>query len=151
MRNDQIFVLLLVILLPLSGCFENTVGDVEAEESNDNEEVAISESSESVFTIFIEQNSPVTITVNGTTLMLLEHWVESGDNNPKTWDQIGWVKYTIECEGGFSFTDYVELSYAYSDVILPTVPNEECDITMDGENSLDRVVIFREIENRAWS
>ena len=29
MRNDQIFVLLLVVLLPLSGCFENTVGDAE--------------------------------------------------------------------------------------------------------------------------
>ena len=31
MRNDQIFVLLLVVLLPLSGCFSNTVGDAEAE------------------------------------------------------------------------------------------------------------------------
>jgi len=29
MRNDQIFVLLLVILLPMSGCFEGAVGDAE--------------------------------------------------------------------------------------------------------------------------
>jgi hypothetical protein len=29
MRNDQIFVLLLVILLPMSGCFDGTVGDAE--------------------------------------------------------------------------------------------------------------------------
>ena len=29
MRNDQIFVLLLVILLPLSGCFDGAVGDAE--------------------------------------------------------------------------------------------------------------------------
>ena len=29
MRNDQIFVLLLVVLLPLSGCFDGAVGDAE--------------------------------------------------------------------------------------------------------------------------
>lgn len=32
MRNDQIFVLMLVILLPMSGCFDGAVGDAEAEE-----------------------------------------------------------------------------------------------------------------------
>ena len=32
MRNDQIFVLLLVVLLPLSGCFDNAVGEAEADE-----------------------------------------------------------------------------------------------------------------------
>jgi hypothetical protein len=35
MRNDQIFVLLLVILLPMSGCFDGAVGD--AEGSDDSE------------------------------------------------------------------------------------------------------------------
>ena len=34
MRNDQIFVLLLVILLPMSGCFDGAVGDAEAEEES---------------------------------------------------------------------------------------------------------------------
>ncbi len=29
MRNDRIFVFLLVVLLPLSGCFDNAVGDAE--------------------------------------------------------------------------------------------------------------------------
>ena len=33
MRNDQIFVLLLVILLPLSGCFDGAVGEAEADDS----------------------------------------------------------------------------------------------------------------------
>ena len=32
MRNDQIFVLLLVILLPMSGCFDGAVGDATAED-----------------------------------------------------------------------------------------------------------------------
>jgi hypothetical protein len=35
MRNDQIFVLLLVILLPLSGCFDNAVGEAEADDDRD--------------------------------------------------------------------------------------------------------------------
>ena len=32
MRNDQIFVLLLVVLLPMSGCMDAAVGDVEGTE-----------------------------------------------------------------------------------------------------------------------
>ena len=36
MRNDQIFVLLLVILLPLSGCFDNAVGEAEGDDDRDN-------------------------------------------------------------------------------------------------------------------
>ena len=35
MRKDQIFVLLLVILLPLSGCFDGAVGEAEAQEETD--------------------------------------------------------------------------------------------------------------------
>ena len=35
MRNDQIFVLLLVVLLPLSGCFDNAVGEAEADDERD--------------------------------------------------------------------------------------------------------------------
>ena len=35
MRNDQIFVLLLVILLPMSGCFDDGIGDAEAADDTD--------------------------------------------------------------------------------------------------------------------
>jgi len=35
MRNDQIFVLLLVILLPMSGCFDGAVGDAEGSDDSD--------------------------------------------------------------------------------------------------------------------
>lgn len=33
MRSDQIFVLLLIILIPLTGCFENGVGDADAQDA----------------------------------------------------------------------------------------------------------------------
>ncbi len=35
MRNDQIFVLLLVIFLPLTGCFGDTIGDAEGSDSGE--------------------------------------------------------------------------------------------------------------------
>ena len=39
MRNDQIFVLLLVFLLPMTGCFGDVIGDAEAEDDgNDDDE-----------------------------------------------------------------------------------------------------------------
>ena len=38
MRNDQIFVLMLVILLPMSGCFDGAVGDAEGNDAEDNVE-----------------------------------------------------------------------------------------------------------------
>ena len=52
MRNDQIFVLLLVILLPMSGCFDGAVGDAEGTDdatdgSSDTSDSTTSESSQS--------------------------------------------------------------------------------------------------------
>ena len=47
MRNDQIFVLLLVILLPMSGCFDGAVGDAEGSEDSDSGDGTTSESSQS--------------------------------------------------------------------------------------------------------
>ena len=35
MRNDQIFVLMLVVLLPMSGCFDGAVGDAEGTDDTD--------------------------------------------------------------------------------------------------------------------
>ena len=33
MRSDQVFVLLLIILIPLTGCFENGIGDADAQDA----------------------------------------------------------------------------------------------------------------------
>ena len=41
MRNDQIFVLLLVVLLPLSGCFDGTVGEAEGIDDTDSNTTVI--------------------------------------------------------------------------------------------------------------
>jgi hypothetical protein len=38
MRKDQIFVLLLVLLLPMTGCFGDVVGDAQADDDDDDSE-----------------------------------------------------------------------------------------------------------------
>ena len=40
MRNDQIFVLLLVVLLPMSGCFGGVIGDAEADDDDSDDDHA---------------------------------------------------------------------------------------------------------------
>ena len=41
MRNDQIFVLLIVVLLPMSGCFDGAVGDAEGTDDTDSNTTVI--------------------------------------------------------------------------------------------------------------
>ena len=48
MKSDRVFILMLVILLPMSGCFENSVGDAEGQvepgdpvDSNDDEDLTV--------------------------------------------------------------------------------------------------------------
>ena len=66
MRNDQIFVLLLVVLLPLSGCFDNAVGEAEADEYDDVEMTH----QEQLFSLHLLANDNHTVTVNGTSLKI---------------------------------------------------------------------------------
>jgi hypothetical protein len=53
MRNDQIFVLMLVVLLPMSGCFDGAVGD--AEGTDESESTVINNYYNNTT---VEQNSP---------------------------------------------------------------------------------------------
>ena len=129
----------------MSGCFDGAVGDAEADGGDD--ETSELDQFKEVITMFVEADNPQTVTVNGTTLVLMEHWVGSQTNG---WDQHGWVKYDITCKDGFRFTDYVTISHNYDDVILPTSPDYECDIEISGEGG-DRIVSFREIQVKSWS
>ena len=74
MRKDQIFVLLLVILLPLSGCFSG-VGEVEGEGS--------SGSQEDVFVLYVPSNTVGTIQItDGQFVEVLDTWSdENGENS----------------------------------------------------------------------
>ena len=74
MRNDQIFVLLLVILLPMSGCFDGAVGDAEAEEGTSETTQEATPTVNRIITIQVEPDETVNITLNGTALEFVSGW-----------------------------------------------------------------------------
>ena len=58
MRKDQIFVLMLVILLPMSGCFDGAVGDAEA--NDDMTDSTSNNESNGMFSVsgMVDENTP---------------------------------------------------------------------------------------------
>ena len=62
MRNDQIFVLMLVILLPMSGCFDDAVGDAEGTEDSNGTTIINNYYNNTTNVI---QDSPVVMSING--------------------------------------------------------------------------------------
>ena len=64
MRNDQIFVLLLVVLMPMSGCFDGGgVGEAEGAQDSGN---LSEEDNEVLYSVQIEADSSHSVTLNGT-------------------------------------------------------------------------------------
>ena len=77
MKTDRIFVLLLVVMLPMSGCFDDAVGDAEAEE----------DSSET--TVINNYYNNTTITENPVTANQSKTWYSSGGTYSLYWDDNG--------------------------------------------------------------
>ena len=102
MRNDQIFVLMLVILLPMSGCFDGAIGDVDAQEmAEENERDLLMYDR-----IFVPSNGTQTITTNGTTITIEAIHVggidpECSRDCPVTWTTTPWAYYSMICDDGF--------------------------------------------------
>ena len=65
MRKDQIFVLLLVVLLPMTGCFGDTVGEADAQEQQEPAEIS---TPNNIMNVHVPHGDTVNITLNGTTL-----------------------------------------------------------------------------------
>ena len=103
MRNDQIFVLLLVILLPMSGCFDSAVGDAEGTDDSTsgstvihnyyNNSTSLQEpvlqhiysvsSDDNVAIISIDSNQALEIVTSETIVV----WNDSySNNNPQTYN-----------------------------------------------------------------
>ena len=58
MRNDQIFVLLLVVLLPLSGCFDGAVGDAEGTDDTSSDTTIVNNYYNNTTTL-VGSNAPI--------------------------------------------------------------------------------------------
>lgn len=148
MRKDQIFVLLLVIFLPMTGCFGDAIGEVEAEDGVAN----LHEHTETVLTVHIGEGESHNITLNGTTLKLVEVWYQDVNDY---WRMGGGVPFEMRCVDGFSMTSSAYINHESSDAYLPILPNQECTIEMNwqSENAHssvgpeeETILIFKEVE-----
>ena len=79
MRNDQIFVLMLVILLPMSGCFDDAVGDAEGAE----------DTTDGTTTIINNYYNNTTITENIVAENQSKTWYSSGGVFNSQWNMNG--------------------------------------------------------------
>ena len=79
MRNDQIFVMMLVILLPMSGCFDGAVGDAEGAE----------DTTDGTTTIINNYYNNTTITENVVAENQSKTWYSSGGVFNSQWNMNG--------------------------------------------------------------
>ena len=132
MRSDQVFVLFLIILIPMTGCFESVVDDAEAQQENSDENVLTSDtiiSMPSVVTISIEGGQTETITLNGTTMLL--ETVHKMDYQGYWRTNQGTVEMSMSCENGFTM-DRFWLDGGNNEY-LPNLPNIECEIILNSQ------------------
>jgi len=132
MRNDQIFVLLLVVLLPLSGCFDGAVGDAEGADDESSTTVVNNyynnTTNSIVMTVHIEEGQTHTVHLNGTTLQLMDVY----SNNNGYWQLTnGNVGISMDCENGFTMTTYINYGINYDNPYLPTLPDTECELILN--------------------
>ena len=134
MRSDQVFVLLLIILIPMTGCFENVIDDAEAQQENSEENVITSDaiiSMPSVVTISIEEGQTETISLNGTTLLL--ETVHKMDYQGYWRTNQGPVEMSMSCDNGFTM-DRFWLDGGNNEY-LPNLPGVECEVTLNTQPS----------------
>ena len=149
MRKDQIFVLMLVVLLPLTGCFDGGgIGDADAQDSNDSdsEDTSATESDTQVFRTHFTTITPTNLhcgdydvcvwehamTINTTSTEAVEvlsysstvegSYYEQYDGSTRTRTTIG-TAYTVStCNSGQTWNNSFQLNDNYVlNAFLPTV------------------------------
>jgi len=128
MRKDQIFVLMLVVLLPLTGCFDGGgIGEAEGAQDSSN---SVQENNEILYSVHIESDSSHSVTLNGTTLKMESgYWQGSED-----WRPIGGVfkvYYSIDCSDGYQ----IKKLWAFAGDTIPVKGGIECIVEIFPHNS----------------
>jgi len=93
MRSDQVFVLLLIILIPMTGCFDNSVGDAEGAQDSDSSSDSTGDST----------NTPSSNSAQART------WYSSGGVSKIAWSDgqyTGYYSVDGDVYMGTSYVDY---------------------------------------------
>jgi len=136
MRKDQIFVLMLVVLLPLTGCFDGGgIGDVDAQETDETDHSIEIETD--YYTIHLEASEDYVHSLNNS-MLKIETVFQYSSGSPNLRNMNG-GSIDIACSLSGSFSVYAEAGD-----IIPTIPNETCDITFNGRNDGKLIFILSE-------
>lgn len=130
MRTDQAFVLLLILLLPLTGCID-TIGEVDAQDSNTGES-----NNPDLVLVYLEEGQSQTLYVNDTLIKVHSSSFTEYANVPeatyiRTSEGV-MMTVDVNCSGLFSMR--VQASFGH---FLPTIPGTMCEITFTNIDSSD--------------
>ena len=133
MTTDKMFVLLLVILLPLTGCLD--IADNAEAEGSDEENTTTT--MPMIHSLLIPANSNHTITFTGDSTLKLEQAYsgsrdtdcgggDDGNNDhcPVTWMPLAGIQMEMVCDS-FSMDSYIGRTY-----FIPAIGNETCVIVL---------------------
>ena len=130
MTTDKVFILLLVIMLPLTGCLD-IADNAEAEES---EEETTTTTMPMIHSLLIPANSEHTVTLTGdSTLKLEQAWTGSTDaecdsNCPVKWQVTGYITMEMVCDS-FSLDSSLPRDY-----FIPAIGDETCVVVFTSGN-----------------
>ena len=141
MSTDKLFILLLVVLLPLSGCLD-TVEPAGADAAHSD---ADSHESPDVLTLHIQPNDSRTILLNGTTLKLETFYQLYTDPDCSSNCAENWIVLSnaamgisLDCDDGTNLTTWV-----YSTHYLPIIGGTECEIIFNPDHTAkESIMVF---------
>ena len=132
MTTDKVFILLLVIMLPLTGCMDMT-DNAEAETDSTTDTVT---SLPMIHSLHIEENSNATLYFDGTSTMKIETIYFHDADYLQATSTLFWGYMTCEDNN----TLQVRLS---SDSYLPVLGGQECSLLIE-PTSNEVIILFSE-------
>ena len=131
MTTDKLFVLLLVILLPLTGCLD--IADTA--EAEDSDEENTSTTMPMIYSLQIQPNQEHNITLYGDSTLKLEQ-AYSGVTDPDcssdcimSWTFTNQIPMTVDCTSGF-----IADTILYRDYFVPAIGGESCVVVFTATN-----------------
>ena len=135
MRKDQIFVLLLVVLLPMTGCFGDTVGEADAQEQQEPTGISIPNN---MMNVHVPHGDTVNITLNGTTLEFKSAFIcVEGRSYCETYSSL---MIELDCEGVDLPND--KWSINRMEWVVPNPPNTECVVSIANTYNTEQVIDY---------
>jgi len=137
-------------MLPMSGCFDEAVGEAEGAENGSTNDSSTTTVRNLVKTLHIPDGQTHVITFNGsTTLQIMDVYGVNYDGHWRTNSEF--LPFKMDCDNGVSMT--TGFSSDSDDVYLPVLPNMQCILELNyveqNENNnspREKIIVFQEAE-----